>query len=392
MNPARLQDSFARVTAAGDEVPLYFYSHLFLTHPETRAMFPVSMAAQRDRLVGALLRVVGNVHHVETVVPFLQQLGRDHRKFSVTDEHYEWVGASLLATLRHFLGEEWTPELAADWTAAYQLVAQVMTGAMHEAAEDEPAWYDAEVVAHVRCAPALAVLTVRPTAPVPYQAGESVSVQTPGAKRQWRYLSPANAPREDGSIEFHVSAIGRVSGALVYSTGVGDVLRLGAPVGAGLELNPQADTDVLMLAGGTGLAPLRALIEDLAIRRARRRVFLYVGARRSDELYDLPTLRSHEKQLPWLRVLPVVSDHEVPGACHGTPADVAVSQRSWNEAEICVCCSDAMVAGSVDILQRAGVDPRWVHREAYGYDRLSSTNSGGTGSQTANTRAQGVHA
>src|SRR4029453_14383129 len=111
MDPTRLQDSFAQVAAAGDEVPLYFYSHLFLTHPETRAMFPVSMAAQRDRLVGALLRVVGNVHQGEAVVPFLQQLGRDHRKFGVDDEHYGWVGTSLLATLRHFLGEDWTPEL-----------------------------------------------------------------------------------------------------------------------------------------------------------------------------------------------------------------------------------------------------------------------------------------
>ena len=39
-----------------------------------------------------------------------------------------------------------------------------------------------------------------------------------------------------------------------------------------------------MLAGGTGLAPLRALVEELALRRARRRVYLYMGARRADEL------------------------------------------------------------------------------------------------------------
>jgi NAD(P)H-flavin reductase/hemoglobin-like flavoprotein len=387
MDPARLKGSFARVAAAGDEVPLYFYSHLFLTHPETRAMFPVSMAAQRDRLVGALLQVVGNVDHVDTVVPLLQQLGRDHRKYGVDDEHYAWVGASLLATLQHFLGEEWTPELAANWTEAYTLVAQVMTEAMH-GADDDPPWYDAEIIAHERRAPSLAVLTVRPATPVPYQAGQSVSVQSPIAKRQWRYLSPANAPREDHTLEFHVSAIGSVSGSLVYSTGVGDVLRLGPPIGSGLELDPRIDTDVLMLAGGTGLAPLRALIEDLASRRARRRVFLYAGARRSDELYDLPTLQSYEQQLPWLRVMPVVSDHQPPEAFHGTPAEVAVSHRSWSEADVCVCGSDAMVAGSFDILRRAGVDPAWIHREAYGYDRYSATD---TRIPSAESFAQGAN-
>jgi hemoglobin-like flavoprotein len=38
----------------GDAVPLFFYSDLFLRHPEARDLFPVSMAAQRDRLVHAL--------------------------------------------------------------------------------------------------------------------------------------------------------------------------------------------------------------------------------------------------------------------------------------------------------------------------------------------------
>ena len=40
MDAARLQDSFGRVAAAGDEVPLYFYSHLFLTHPEIPGHVP----------------------------------------------------------------------------------------------------------------------------------------------------------------------------------------------------------------------------------------------------------------------------------------------------------------------------------------------------------------
>src|SRR3954447_11791549 len=120
-----MRANFAKAAAAGDEAPLYFYSHLFLSHPETRSMFPVSMAQQRDRLFAALGEVVARVDDLDSLVPILQQLGRDHRKFGALSAHYPAVGASLLATLEHF-DEDWDDRLAADWTAAYELVAKVM--------------------------------------------------------------------------------------------------------------------------------------------------------------------------------------------------------------------------------------------------------------------------
>src|SRR4051795_7687075 len=143
---AAMRANFGKAAANGDEAPLYFYSHLFLAHPETRQLFPVSMAHQRDRLFAALGDVVARVDDLDALVPILQQLGRDHRKFGTVAAHYPAVGASLLATLEHF-DDEWTPELAKDWTEAYTLVAEVMVQAAEEAAE-EPAWWDADVVAH----------------------------------------------------------------------------------------------------------------------------------------------------------------------------------------------------------------------------------------------------
>ena len=79
MDIPAMRVSFAKAAATGDEAPLYFYSHLFLRHPETRAMFPVSMAHQRDRLFNALGLVVAKVDELDALVPILQQLGRDHR-------------------------------------------------------------------------------------------------------------------------------------------------------------------------------------------------------------------------------------------------------------------------------------------------------------------------
>src|SRR3712207_5432082 len=146
MDIPAMRASFAKAAAAGDEAPLYFYSHLFLSHPETRKMFPVSMAHQRDRLFHALGDVMAYVDDLDRLVPILQELGRDHRKFGTIADHYPAVGASLLATLQHF-DDDWNPELARDWTAAYEVVASVMIEAA-EAHADAPAWWDAEVVTH----------------------------------------------------------------------------------------------------------------------------------------------------------------------------------------------------------------------------------------------------
>ena len=169
MDPERLKQSFARVAAHGDEVPLFFYSHLFLNHPGLRGLFPVSMSAQRDRLVGALGRIVAEAADTDRLVPFLEGLGRDHRKFGTVAEHYPAIGQSLLATLAYFSGSTWTPDLAGEWTEAYTLIAQVMSeAAATSERDDQPAWWDAVVIGHERRTLDISVLKVAPQRHLPY--------------------------------------------------------------------------------------------------------------------------------------------------------------------------------------------------------------------------------
>lgn len=210
------------VAGHGDQVPLYFYSTLFLAHPETRQMFPTNMAGQRDRLVTALGHIVSNVDEVEHLVGFLQDLGADHRKFAVRAEHYPAVGEALLATLQHFLAEQWTDELASDWAAAYGLVAQVMTEAAQAAEAVNPPWWVAEIVAHERRAFDVAVLTVRPQYLLPFTPGQSIGVSHP-AVRSWRYYSP----HERAARGRHVGV------ACAGRAGWGGVVSVGVRVGGG---------------------------------------------------------------------------------------------------------------------------------------------------------------
>ncbi|WUH96911.1 globin domain-containing protein [Spirillospora sp. NBC_00431] len=132
MDPQKLKDNFALVGANGVDVAEYFYADLFAREPQLRSMFPAAMSRQYEMILGALTQIVATVDDHDRLVPFLRDLGRRHHGFGVLDDHYAPVGASLLATLAYFSGPGWTEDLERDWTAAYGIVAKVMSEAAAE--------------------------------------------------------------------------------------------------------------------------------------------------------------------------------------------------------------------------------------------------------------------
>jgi NAD(P)H-flavin reductase/hemoglobin-like flavoprotein len=359
MDATALQDSWKQVAKSGDEVPLFFYSHLFLAHPELREMFPISMAAQRDKLVAALGGVVSNVDQLDEIVPVLQGLGRDHRRFEVVAEHYPAVGASLLATLRYFLGPQWTEELAAEWAAAYGLVARVMVQAAEEDSDKNPASWLADVLDVERRTLDVAVVQIRPQERYEYQPGQSFAVEIPSRPRLWRYFSPANAPRDDGTIELHVQLVsgGQVSTSIVRSTRAGDVIRIGAPIGEGLLRASDESRDLLLVAGGTGLAPLRAIVEqidrDWQAGADGPRVHLFHGARMPWNLYEHDRL-TRLTQRAWFSYTPVISDDASYPGTRGLVGSVAARTEDRDGRQVMVCGSEAMITHTLSELERAG--------------------------------------
>jgi NAD(P)H-flavin reductase/hemoglobin-like flavoprotein len=366
----RLKATWAEVAAHGDDVPSYFYAHLFITHPELRDLFPLVMSAQRDRLVGALGRIVSSVDDLGSVVPFVQQLGRDHRRFSVVAEHYDAVGASLLWTLAHFLGDRWTADVAADWAAAYGVVASTMVDAAEESEGVQPAWWDAEVNDKTRVSREVATFTLRPNEPVPYVAGQSMAMCIPQVPRSWRFFTPANAPRADGTIDLNVASVagGVVSGSFVSKVRPGDTVRIGAPVGTGLVLQPDDDADLLLVAGNTGLAPFLALLDDIVEQRRRgwplRQVHLLHGVRFPWNLYAEHRLSALARE-GWFRYTPVVSDDPTYPGRRGLVGDVAAERTFDGRYHAMVCGSPAMVHHTRDALMSTPKPPETVQVEEY---------------------------
>ncbi|MGB6400028.1 MAG: globin family protein [Bradyrhizobium sp.] len=114
-----VQDSFAKVAPIADQAATMFYDRLFEVAPSVKAMFPSDLTGQRKKLIATLAVVVNGLSNLESVLPAVSALAIRHVAYGAKAEHYPVVGSALLWTLEQGLGEAWTAEVAAAWTAAY---------------------------------------------------------------------------------------------------------------------------------------------------------------------------------------------------------------------------------------------------------------------------------
>jgi nitric oxide dioxygenase len=123
-----VQQSFGAVAPIADTAAALFYERLFETAPAVKPLFHGDMAEQRRKLMATLATVVGGLGNIETVLPAASALAKRHVEYGVKPEHYESVGAALLWTLERGLGERWSGDLAAAWSAAFGTLSQFMIG------------------------------------------------------------------------------------------------------------------------------------------------------------------------------------------------------------------------------------------------------------------------
>ncbi|MFE5616543.1 globin domain-containing protein [Streptomyces sp. NPDC056524] len=308
MDAQLLRSLFAVVERRAEHAVTFFYSHLFWHNPGVRELFPEDMRAQRDRLFAALTHVV--THLEDPGLPaYLAHLGRDHRKFMATPALYAAVGSSLGAALAHAAGAAWTIEAEKAWTEAYGYVAELMMrGAGEAEADGQPAWWDAVVVRHERLGEDLAVLTLKPRRPFPHLPGQYAGVSSLRVPRVWRTYSLANAVRADGTVDLHVSRIpgGALSTALVDGTREGESLRMSAPGGA-LTARTAPGAPRSYIAAGTGWAPVKALLEELAESPEGVEARLFLVARAKQYLYGRVDAERLRERIPGLRVTYITS-------------------------------------------------------------------------------------
>ena len=144
-----------------------------------------------------------------------------------------------------------------------------------------------------------------------FRAGQYLDVMLPGGRR--RSFSIASPPHDAGLIELHVR---RVSGGeftvQVFEELVpGTLLRIEGPLGQFVYREPAPDAGpAILVAGGTGFAPAKAILRHVLETGSRRPLYLYWGARREIDLYEEAWVREREARFAWFHYVPVLSAPE----------------------------------------------------------------------------------
>ena len=147
--------------------------------------------------------------------------------------------------------------------------------------------------------------------PLQFHAGQYVEFILQGGVR--RSYSMANAPHtlaQPGTgVELHVRHMpgGRFTDHVFGAMKEKEILRIEGPYGS-FFLRDDSDKPIVLLASGTGFAPIKALIEHMDHKSIARPAVLYWGGRRPEDLYMDDWLRERMASMPNLRYVPVVSN------------------------------------------------------------------------------------
>ncbi|NMM27521.1 MAG: CDP-6-deoxy-delta-3,4-glucoseen reductase [Glaciimonas sp.] len=140
-----------------------------------------------------------------------------------------------------------------------------------------------------------------------YLAGQYIELMLRDGKR--RSYSMANAPHADEKITLHVRHMpgGLFTDQLFGTLKERDILRFEGPLGT-FFLREDSDKPIILLASGTGFAPIKAIIEHAAFIESKRPMTLYWGGRRPQDLYMHTLCEEWARTLPHFKYVPVVSE------------------------------------------------------------------------------------
>ena len=130
-----IRASWTAVEPDAEHVASKFYERLYELDPVLRRLFAKTDMTAQGRIVMQTFKViVASLDDFDTIIPFIQALGRVHARYGVRDEHYDTVGAALMWTLDRMLGARFDDETSDAWATAYDVLATAMIEAAAEEA------------------------------------------------------------------------------------------------------------------------------------------------------------------------------------------------------------------------------------------------------------------
>ena len=128
---ALVRNSWQQVFPIRDTAAQLFYGQLFELDPSLRGMFKGDMVEQGRKLMAMINTVVNSLDKLGPILETIEEMGRRHVAYGVTEAHYDTVGSALIWTLGQGLGEQFTPAVKNAWAEAYDTLASAMKQAAY---------------------------------------------------------------------------------------------------------------------------------------------------------------------------------------------------------------------------------------------------------------------
>jgi CDP-4-dehydro-6-deoxyglucose reductase, E3 len=206
------------------------------------------------------------------------------------------------------------------------------------------------------------------TEPLIFMAGQYLEFLLKDGRR--RAFSIANAPHETGFIELHIRKIagGHFTEQVFNEMPLKTILRVEAPLGS-FFLREQNDKPIIMVAGGTGFAPIKGMLEHMIYQNIQRPVLLYRGARQVSDLYMDELCQRWAEFMPNISYIPVISGAETEDGWSGRRGlvhqAVLEDHADLSGFEVYVCGAPGMVDIAKETFVARGLSEQEFYSDAF---------------------------
>ena len=201
---------------------------------------------------------------------------------------------------------------------------------------------------------------------MPFNAGQYVELLVPGTEIRRQY-SMANSPAETGAIELHIrrtEAGAATDGWIFAHMAVGDRVEIRGPYGTFGIGKPQEEAAILV-AGGTGLAPMKSIVHAALAEDLVPELWLYHGGRTEQDLYDVEFFTDLDNRYEQFHYRPVLSEQNWDGA-NGMVTDAVLNDfDTLKGLSGYLCGPPAMVDAGRKVFKRRRMAPRLIHQEEF---------------------------
>lgn len=202
---------------------------------------------------------------------------------------------------------------------------------------------------------------------IAFNPGQYVTLDVPG-QGVTRTYSMANPPSEPRRLELQIR---RTPGGLATDGWIFKALREGDPIAISgpygrFFLRERRTEPMILIGGGTGVAPLKSIVRHVLERGLSNQMYLYQGARTQADLYDADCYRALAQQHPGhFSYRPCLSDEEWAGATGLVTDVVAADFETCRKHTAYLCGSPPMVEASLKTLMRKRLFPKDIYREDF---------------------------